>query len=133
MVIDSSALIALLLDEPKTADFVAALAADTNRLLSASSYLEIAIVMMGRWGPNAVETLDRLLDELSIDVMPFSREQAVLAIAAYREFGKGRGHAAGLNFGDCFWYGLAKCTGDPLLFKGDDFSRTDLVPAVRNL
>jgi ribonuclease VapC len=82
MVIDSSALIALLLDEPETVGFVTALAAAPTRLLSAPSHLETAIVMMGRWGPDAVGKLDRLLDELSIVVVPFSREQAVLAIAA---------------------------------------------------
>jgi len=131
MVIDSSALIAVLFDEPETADFVVAIANAPSRFLSASSYLETAIVMMGRLGPNSLESVDHLLDELSIEVMPFTREQAALAIAAYRQFGKGSGHAAGLNFGDCFSYALAKLTGEPLLFKGDDFSYTDLAPAVR--
>jgi ribonuclease VapC len=131
MVIDSSALIALLLGEPETADFVAVIATASSRLVSASSYLETAIVMMGRSGPDAVEKLDRLLHELSIDVISFTREQADLATAAYRQYGRGSGHAAGLNFGDCFSYALAKVTGEALLFKGNDFSLTDLAPAVR--
>jgi ribonuclease VapC len=131
MVIDSSALTALLLGEPETADFVAVIATASSRLISASSYLETAIVMMGRSGPDAMEKLDRLLHELSIDVISFTREQADLAIAAYRQYGRGSGHAAGLNFGDCFSYALAKVTGEALLFKGSDFSLTDLAPAVR--
>ena len=131
MVIDSSALIALLLGEPETADFGAVIATASSRLVSASSYLETAIVMMGRSGPDAVEKLDRLLHELSMDVIFFTREQADLATAAYRQYGRGSGHAAGLNFGDCFSYALAKVTGEALLFKGNDFSLTDLAPAVR--
>ena len=130
MVIDSSALIALLLDEPETVEFVAAIAAAPTRLLSASSYLEAAIVMIGRWGPDAVGRLDRLLDDLSIVVTAFTPEQATLAVAAYRQYGRGSGHAAGLNYGDCFSYALAKLTGEPLLFKGNDFSLTDLTAAV---
>jgi ribonuclease VapC len=130
MVIDSSALIALLLGEPETVSFVEAIAAAPSRLVSASSYLETAIVIGGRLGPGALEKLDRLLDELAIDVIPFSKEQAVLAIAAYRRFGKGSGHPANLNFGNSFSYALAKFVDEPLLFKGDDFLRTDLVPVI---
>src|SRR6266851_2843060 len=98
MVIDSSALIALLLGEPETADFVSAIAAASTRLVG----------------------------ELSVEIIPFTHDQAVIAIAAYRQYGKGSGHPAGLNFGDCFTYALAKLTGEPVLFKGNDFSRTDL-------
>jgi ribonuclease VapC len=119
MVIDSSALIALLLGEPESTEFVTSIAASTTRLTSASSYLETAIVMINRSGPDAPEKVDRLLADLSI-----------LAITAYRRYGRGSGHPAGLNFGDCFTYALAKLTGESVLFKGSDFSRTDLVSAV---
>jgi ribonuclease VapC len=130
MVIDSSALIALLLGEPESTNFVTSIAASTTRLTSASSYLETAIVMLNRSGPDAPEKVDRLLADLSIDIFPFTQDQAVLAIAAYGRYGRGSGHPAGLNFGDCFTYALAKLTGEPVLFKGSDFSRTDLVSAV---
>jgi ribonuclease VapC len=130
MVVDSSALFALLLGEPETSRFVAAMAAASRRLLSAPSYLETAIVMMARSGREAQEKLDRLLSDLAIEIVPFTRDQAALAITAYQQYGKGRGHAAGLNFGDCFTYALAKLQDEPVLFKGDDFSRTDLRIAV---
>jgi ribonuclease VapC len=130
MVIDSSALVALLLGEPETTEFVTAIAEAPRRLMSASSYLETAIVMRGRLGPPAVEQLDRLVDELSIEVVAFTRKQAALAIDAYAQYGRGSGHAAALNYGDCFSYALAKLVEEPLLFKGNDFSLTDLVPAV---
>jgi ribonuclease VapC len=130
MVIDSSALIALLLGEPESTNFVTSIAASTTRLTLASSYLETAIVMLNRSGPDAPEKVDRLLADLSIDIFPFTQDQAVLAIAAYGRYGRGGSHPAGLNFGDCFTYALAKLTGEPVLFKGSDFSRTDLVSAV---
>jgi len=130
MVIDTSAIIALLLGEPETADFVPAIAAASTRAMSAASYLESAIVILARSGPRALEKLDRLLDDLEIDVVPFGREHAALAVTAYQRYGKGSGHAADLNFGDCFSYALAKYRDEPLLFKGNDFSRTDLRGAV---
>src|SRR5947207_8231328 len=130
MVIDSSALIAMLLAEPEADEFVAVIAATSNRLMSAASYLETAIVMLARSGPDAQEKVDRLLAELSITVVPFARDQAMLGIIAYRQYGKGSGHTAGLNFGDCFTYALAKLTGEPVLFKGNDFSLTDIGVAV---
>jgi ribonuclease VapC len=130
MVIDSSALIALLLGEPETAGFVAAIGAASSRLISAPTYLETAIVMQARLGPEAQEKLDRLLSELSAEIVPFTQDHAILAIAAYRRYGKGSGHTAGLNFGDCFTYALAKFHNEPVLFKGNDFSRTDLQIAV---
>jgi ribonuclease VapC len=126
MVIDSSALIALLLGEPETADFVAVISAALSRLVSAPTYPETAIVIESRWGPRAQEQLDKLLAELDIDIVPFTRDQAIVAIAAYRRYGKGSGHPAGLNFGDCFSYALAKIRDEPVLFKGNDFSHSDL-------
>jgi ribonuclease VapC len=130
MVIDSSALIALLLGEPETADFVAAIAATPNRLINAPTYLETAVVMHVRSGLEAQEKLDRLLSELSAEIVPFSYDHARLALAACRRYGQGSGHPAGLNFGDCFTYALAKLRDEPVLFKGNDFSRTDLRIAV---
>jgi ribonuclease VapC len=126
MVIDSSALIALLLGEPETTDFVAAISTALSRLVSAPTYLETAIVIESRWGPRAQEQLDKLLAELDIDIVPFTRDQAIVAVAAYRRYGKGSGHPAGLNFGDCFSYALAKIRDEPVLFKGNDFSHSDL-------
>jgi ribonuclease VapC len=130
MVLDTSAIIALLLGEPETTDFVAAIALASSRAVSAPTYLESAIVISARSGPQAQEKLDRLLNDLAIEIVPFTHDQAVLAVNAYRQYGKGSGHAAGLNFGDCFSYALAKLRDEPLLFKGDDFSRTDLKIAV---
>jgi ribonuclease VapC len=131
MVIDSSALIALLLGEPETAGFVAALAATSIRLVSAPTYLETAIVMQARSGPEAQEKLDRLLSELSVEIVPFAHDHAILSVgAAYRHYRNGSSHPAGLNFGDCFTYALAKFRDEPVLFKENDFSRTDLQIAV---
>lgn len=129
MVIDSSAVIALLLAEPESTRFVDAIARAATRRMSAASYLEAAIVMTGRSGPPAHALLDRLISDLGIEIAPFTHEQATLAIEAFRRYGKGTGHAAGLNFGDCFTYALAKLTGEAVLFKGNDFSHTDLTPA----
>jgi ribonuclease VapC len=130
MMIDSSALVALLLGEPETAGFVAAIARASSRFVSAPSYVETAIVMTARSGPEARRQLDQLLSDLAIEVVPFSRDQAVLAIDAFRQYGRGSGHPARLNFGDCFTYALARFRHEPVLFKGDDFSRTDIAAAV---
>jgi ribonuclease VapC len=126
MVIDSSVLIALLLAEPEADGFVAVVAGASSRLVSAASYLETAIVMLARSGPNAQEKLDRLLAELAVTIIAFTHVQPLHAVTAYRLYGKGSGHPAGLNFGDCFTYSLAKLTGEPVLFKGNDFSLTDI-------
>jgi ribonuclease VapC len=130
MVIDSSAIVALLLGEPETEALVAAIAAAQRRVVSAGSYLESAIVISARSGSTAQAQLDELLDSLGIAILPFTREQADTTIEAYRRYGKGSGHPANLNFGDCFAYPLAKLTDEPILFKGNDFSQTDLRPAV---
>jgi ribonuclease VapC len=126
MVIDSSALIALLLGEAETVGFVAAIAAASTRVVNAPTYVETAIVIVARLGLEAKEQLDQLLRELAIEIVPFTRDQAAIAVLAYRQYGKGGGHRAGSNFGDCFTYALAKSRDDPVLFKGNDFARTDL-------
>ena len=130
MIVDTSALIAIAWDEPERARFEDAIEADPVRLISAASVLESAIVVTRRAGrsaaPQALARLHELLDQLGLEIEPVSVGQIGLAEAAYSSFGKGL-HPADLNFGDCFAYALAKETGEPILFKGDDFAQTDLV------
>lgn len=128
MVLDTSALLAILGDEPEAPAFEAAFERDPVRLLSAASLLEAAIVVESRWGPAGGRELDLMLHRAGLEVVPVDAEQVEVARQAYRDFGRGR-HPAALNYGDCFTYALARVSGEPLLFKGDDFSRTDL-PAV---
>lgn len=128
MVLDTSALLALLLDEPEAEDFRAAVEEDTTRLVSAATLLETALVIETRKGEPGGRELDALVRIAEMVVVPVDAEHVSEARRAYRRFGKGR-HAAGLNFGDVFSYALARTAGEPLLFKGDDFARTD-VPRV---
>lgn len=133
MIVDTSARLAIAWDEPERARFEDAIEADRVRLVSAASVLEGAIVMMRRTGrgaaaSQAVAGFHELLDQLGLEIEPVSADQVRIAEAAYSSFGKGL-HPAGLNFGDCFAYALAKETGEPILFKGDDFAKTDLVGA----
>jgi ribonuclease VapC len=127
MVIDTSALLAILFNEAEAEYFEAALAADTNRLMSAAALLETAIVVESRLGEAGGRELDLPIHKAQITLVPFTAEQAEIARAAYRRYGKGR-HPAGLNYGDCFAYALTKTSGDPLLFKGNDFPQTDVTP-----
>jgi ribonuclease VapC len=129
MIIDSSALLAILRAEPEASACAQAIERSPDRRLSAANYLEAAIVIDGSRDPIASRRLDELLREASIVIEPVTAEQAAIAREAYRDFGKGRGHPAQLNFGDCFAYALAKAAGQPLLFKGNDFSHTDITPA----
>ena len=126
MIIDSSAVVAMLRREPEADDFSAAIMAAEPRLLSAASYLEIGIVIDGSRDELASQRVDQLIESLEIEIAPVTASQAKLARAAYRRFGKGTGHPAGLNFGDCFSYALALESGAPLLFKGADFAATDV-------
>jgi ribonuclease VapC len=130
MVVDSSALIAILLGEPEAEIFARAAATASTRLTSAASYLETMIVMLTRSGPDAREKVNRLINELSLSIVSFTHAQAETAIAAYERYGKRSRHPASLNFGDCFSYALAKLAGEPLLFKGNDFSQTDIPNAI---
>lgn len=125
MVIDSSALVAMLNDEPDAAHLEAAVEADPVRLMSTASYLEAAIVVETRFGEPGGRELDLWLHRAGVDLVAVDAAQAEAARTAYRRYGKGR-HRAGLNYGDCFAYALAKISGQPLLFKGDDFSHTDI-------
>jgi len=125
MVLDTSALLALLLDEPEAEDFRAAVEEDTTRLVSAATLLETALVIEARKGERGGQELDTLIQKAEVLVVPVDAEHVFEARRAYRRFGKGR-HAAGLNFGDVFAYALARTAGEPLLFKGDDFAQTDV-------
>ena len=131
MVIDSSAVLAILQDEPERHAFNVAIAAAQQRLLSAASLVEVSIVIGARYGSDGQADLDCLLNTAQIEIIGVDRGQAELARLAFAQFGKGR-HRAALNFGDCFSYALAKCLGQPLLFKGDDFCHTDLLLAARS-
>jgi ribonuclease VapC len=128
MVIDTSALMAILLDEPERRRFNEKIEADPRRLMSAVSFVETALVIETRLGEAGGRELDLFLHRADIEVMPVDIDQAEIARRAFRTYGRGR-HPAGLNFGDCFVYALAKTTGEPLLFKGDDFGRTDVTAA----
>jgi len=125
MVLDTSALMALLLDEPEAEEFRAAVEEDTTRLVSAATLLETALVIEARKGEPGGRELDALIHKAEIVVVAVDAEHVSEARRAYRRFGKGR-RAAGLNFGDVFAYALARTSGEPLLFKGDDFAKTDI-------
>jgi len=125
MVVDTSAIVALLMNEPEADDIELALDEDPVRLFSAASLLEAAIVVEARMGEPGGRELDLLLHKARIELVAVTPEQAEVARSAWRRFGRGR-HEAGLNFGDCFAYALAATTGEPLLCKGEDFSRTDV-------
>ena len=128
MIIDTSAILAILFEEPDAERFVRAVAAASSRRISAATLLETTIVLESRSGPAAAHELDAFLERAQIELEPVTREQAQTARQAWRRFGKGN-HSAGLNFGDCFAYALAISTREPLLFKGRDFELTD-IPAA---
>lgn len=125
MVVDTSALLAIALDEPERQSFIDTIERDSTRLISAASVLEAGIVIESRAGTEAGDDLDQLIRQLGLEIEPVSAAQVDIARHAYRIYGKGK-HPAGLNFGDCFAYALAKDTGEPLLFKGKDFPQTDI-------
>jgi len=128
MVLDTSALLAILLDEPERRAFTEAIEAAEGRLLSAASFVEVSMILESRHGAEGVRALDRLLAAAHIEIVPVDPPQGMAAREAFRQFGKGR-HPAGLNYGDCFSYALAKCRDEPLLCKGRDFSQTDVLVA----
>lgn len=125
MVIDTSVLLAILCDEPERRRFNEAIEAADSRLLSVASYVEASIVTESRSGAEGVRALDTLIEHASLELVPVDKEQGRAARLAFSRFGKGR-HSAGLNYGDCFVYALARVTGHRLLCKGADFSKTDL-------
>lgn len=125
MVIDTSAVIAILVDEAMTERLSRAIRAAPTRRMSAASVLEASIVAQSRFRGAGDRSLDRLLAHLEVEVIPFTESHAGIARAAHRRFGQGN-HPAKLNYGDCFSYALARALGEPLLFVGDAFSRTDI-------
>lgn len=130
MILDSSAILAVLLDEPEARRYAEAVAAAPRCRVSAATYVEAGVVTDANGDPVLTRRFDDLLAAAQVEIVPLTAEQAVIARQAYRDFGRGSGHPAGLNLGDCFSYALARATGEPLLFKGDDFGHTDVVPAL---
>jgi len=129
MVIDSSALLAILQDEPERRSFNALIAAAKSCSLSAATLVELSIVVQARFGAEGQSDLDIFLCTAQVEIVSFTREHSDLASTAFARYGKGR-HRAGLNLGDCFSYALARFLDEPLLFKGDDFVHTDLRSAT---
>ena len=127
MVIDTSVLVAILLGESSSPHLIAALDATTTRKISAASVVEASLVMLARYGEAGDVQLDRLIQKLDAEVVPVDTEQIAAARDAAFRFGRGR-HPAALNFGDCFSYALAVVSEEPLLFVGEDFSKTDIEP-----
>lgn len=130
MIVDTSAIIAILRYEPETAKFSRAIEGARDRRVSAGNYVEAAAVIDGARDPIASRRFDDFFREASFTIEPVTAEQARIAREAYRDFGRGSRHPAQLNFGDCFAYALAKVTREPILFKGRDFKYTDLTAAV---
>lgn len=128
MIVDTSAIFAVLFREPDARRYATALQTAPNRRMSVVNALEAFIVAEGRGGADSGEDLDRFLRRFAIELVPATTEQLTAARRAWRRFGRGN-HPAALNFGDCFAYALAETTGEPLLFKGGDFARTDVEAA----
>ena len=128
MIVDTSALLAILFNESDAETYARAIAQADAPRISAASFVEAAIVIEAQT-KNSSSQLDAFMRRAGIAIEPVTEEQSHVARQAYTDFGKGR-HSAALNFGDCFAYALAKVTGDPLLFKGKDFSQTDITPAI---
>jgi ribonuclease VapC len=129
MVVDSSAILAIAFDEPDHLTYLNAIDSAETRTMSAATLFECRLVALRKAGEVQERDLLELLAEMKIRVAHFDEAQAVLAADAFRRYGKGR-HKAGLNFGDCFSYALAKSLSEPLLYKGGDFARTDVATAV---
>jgi ribonuclease VapC len=130
VIVDSSALIAILRDEPEAEVCATAIEAASDRRISAANFVEVAIVIDGTRDPVASRRFDDLVKEAALVIEPVTEAQARVAREAYHDFGRGSGHPARLNFGDCFAYALARTTGEPLLFKGNDFSQTDIAAVL---
>jgi ribonuclease VapC len=125
MVLDTSAILAILQDEPERRKFNEAIEAAETRSLSTATFVECSMILESRYGPDGVRDLDLFIAKAQVSLIPVDEEQANWARAAFRKYGKGR-HPAGLNFGDCFSYALAHALSEPLLFKGNDFPQTDV-------
>ncbi len=126
MVIDTSALLAILLNEPERHAFNEAIEAAESRILSVATFVEASMVIEARFGAEGIRDLDLFVERAGIDLAAVDEKQAYVARRAFSRFGKGR-HRAGLNYGDCFSYALATVLSEPLLYKGDDFGLTDVI------
>src|ERR1700742_2532631 len=126
MIVDSSAMIAILWEEPEAEKFIDRIGIEPASFMSAASFFETAILVDSKRDPVASRELDDFCNKANIQLVAVDEKQARIARQAYRDFGKGSGHKARLNFGDCFAYALAKSLNEPLLFKGTDFSQTDV-------
>lgn len=126
MIIDTSVLLALIQEEEDAPRYLDAMIGADRRRISAGTLLEANIVVERLQDPGMARRLQRLVDRFELEVVPFDRKQFEIGRQAYRDFGRGLGNRAQLNFGDCFGYALATATGEPLLFKGNDFSHTDV-------
>ncbi|MEE6282793.1 type II toxin-antitoxin system VapC family toxin [Georgenia sunbinii] len=130
MIVDTSALVAILANEPERSLFTRMIGSARPARICAATLVEARVVVEARLGPRQRRRLDALLRELEVEVVAFDEQQATIASEAYRDYGKGSGHPARLNLGDSYSYALASRTGEPLLFKGNNFGYTDLRPAV---
>lgn len=129
MIVDASAILAIVLREPEGPDFLERIIADPHPKISVINWMEVAIRVERQGVPDSVAAFDSLMEELGLKLIPADAEQGLIARRAYRLYGKGSGHPAQLNLGDCFAYALAVSTGEPLIFKGKDFAHTDVMRA----
>jgi ribonuclease VapC len=129
VIVDTSAVVAIVLDEPHSEQLAELLLDATAPKMSAATAVEVSAVLTRRLRPEDQRRVERLLEEWEIELVPFDAEQAAIASRAYRDFGRRSGHPAALNLGDCYSYALADVTGEPLLFVGDDFVHTDVTAA----
>jgi len=129
MVIDTSALLVILLDEEERRAYNEAIEAAASRMMSVATFVEVSIVIESRFGAEGLRDLDLFIDRAGIEIAEVDREQGQLARRAFSRFGKGR-HPAGLNYGDCFAYALAVERGESLLYKGEDFAKTDVTSVI---
>lgn len=129
MIVDTSAIVAVVLDDADSEPLAEILLDATVSKMSAATAVEVNAVLTRRLRPQDQRRVERLLDEWQIELVPFDAEQAAVASRAYRDFGRGSGHPAALNLGDCYSYALADVTGEPLLYVGDDFVHTDVTAA----
>ncbi|MDY8109228.1 type II toxin-antitoxin system VapC family toxin [Fulvimarina sp. 2208YS6-2-32] len=132
IIVDTSALIAIIGEEPERFSFVDLMVRVPDIAMSAATFVETGIVYRSKFSGDDFDRLERLIEIAEIEIAPVDAGQARLAIEAYVRYGRGSGHKAQLNFGDCFSYALAKIRGAPLLFKGEDFAATDIEPALRS-
>jgi ribonuclease VapC len=132
VIVDTSVIAAILLDEPERKHLQVMLASSGRNQMSAGSWIELAVVLFRKDKDELVDISERLLVTFSIEIAAVDLRQSEIAREAYRRFGRGSGHRAKLNFGDCFSYALAKAANQPLLFKGDDFTHTDVLKAIEN-